>query len=388
MGLFESIFKKREEVKKASSYFKMLTAYTPTFHTWNGEIYEAILVRASVDAIARHCAKLKAEIIGKAKEGLKSRLQNKPNPWMEWSQFLYRTATILYVNNTCFIVPVYDGGETVVGYYPVIPSNCSVVTYGDEKEPWLRYHFSNGDVGAIPMNECAILTRFQYKKDFFGENNDALDETMDLLSIQSQGIKEAVKNSNSFRFMAQLANFAKPEDLSNERKRFSKENLQGEDGGGLLLFPNTYKDIKQIDSKAYKVDADEQKLIKENVFDYFGVNENILQNKASAEEWSAFYEGCIEWFAVQSSQALTSAIYTTKEKQNGNMLMLTANRLAYMSNSDKLKVAETMADRGIMTRNEIREIFQLPPIDGGDYATIRGEYYTIDENGNLTRKGE
>lgn len=37
-----------------------------------------------------------------------------------------------------------------------------------------------------------------------------------------------------------------------------------------------------------------------------------------------------------------------------------------------------MADRGIMTRNEIREIWNLPPIEGGDKATIRGEYYLVD----------
>ena len=32
-----------------------------------------------------------------------------------------------------------------------------------------------------------------------------------------------------------------------------------------------------------------------------------------------------------------------------------------------------------MTRNEIREIWNLPPIEGGDLATIRGEYYFVDE---------
>ena len=38
-----------------------------------------------------------------------------------------------------------------------------------------------------------------------------------------------------------------------------------------------------------------------------------------------------------------------------------------------------------MTRNEIREIWNLPPIEGGDVPTIRGEYYLLDSDGNTTK---
>ena len=39
----------------------------------------------------------------------------------------------------------------------------------------------------------------------------------------------------------------------------------------------------------------------------------------------------------------------------------------------------------IMTRNEIREIWNLPPIPNGDVATIRGEYYLFNEDGTTTK---
>ena len=38
-----------------------------------------------------------------------------------------------------------------------------------------------------------------------------------------------------------------------------------------------------------------------------------------------------------------------------------------------------MADRGIMNRNEIREIWGLPPIEGGDTFLVRGEYKDPDK---------
>jgi hypothetical protein len=59
--------------------------------------------------------------------------------------------------------------------------------------------------------------------------------------------------------------------------------------------------------------------------------------------------------------------------------MLTANRLQYMSNSDKLNVSSQLLDRGIMSINDVREIWNLPPVDGGDARIIRGEYWNADE---------
>ena len=232
----------------------------------------------------------------------------------------------------------------------------------------------------MEWHRCIVLTKHQYKNDFFGDSNNALNETMKLIHIQNQGIEEAVKNSTNYRFIAQMSNFSKAEDLKNERMRFVEQNLKtGDDNGGLLLFPNTYKDIRQVTSQAYTVDPKQLELIKTNVQNYFGVSEDILQNKAYGDAWSAFYEGAVEPFAIQFSEAMTKAMFTERERAQGSYLMATSNRLQYLSNQDKLNVSAQMADRGIMTRNEIREIWNLPPIEGGDLATIRGEYYFVDE---------
>ena len=180
--------------------------------------------------------------------------------------------------------------------------------------------------------------------------------------------------------MAQLSNFSNDETLRNERKKFTEKNFGDEnDSRGLLLFPNTYSNIKQIDVKPWIVDADQIKLIKANVFDYFGVNEEILQNQAYGDKWSAFYEGAIEPFAIQFSEVLTKMLFTLREQSNGNEVIATANRLQYLSNADKLNVSSQMLDRGIMSINDVREIWNMPPVEGGDARIIRGEYYNADE---------
>ena len=379
MGLFDAIFKNRPKpVGRYEGTYKMLNGYVPHFSTWGGSVYESELIRAAINARATHISKLKVETFGSARPALQNKLSHGPNQFMTWGQFLYRLSTILDIHNTAFITPVYDRFGEPSGFFTPLPQRCEFVQYDDV--PYLRYEFNGGEKAAIEMTYCGIMTKFQYRDDFMGESNRALFPTMDLIHIQNQGIEEGVKSAASYRFMAKVNNFSKAEDLKKERKRFTEENFAKEaEGGGLLLFPNTYTDIKQIDTKPWVIDAEQMKAIRANVFEYFGVNEDVLQNKAYGDAWAAFYEGAVEPFAIQFSDVMTKMLFTLREQTNGNGVMATANRLQYMSNADKLRVSAQMADRGLMSRNEIREIWNLPPLpDGiGDQLPIRGEYYTV-----------
>ena len=380
MGLFDFLFGHRPKtpVRAAESTFKMLNGYTPRFTTWGGEIYESELIRAAINARATHISKLKVETQGAARPALQTKLAHGPNQFQTWSQFLYRLSTILDVHNTAFITPVYDQFGEPSGIYAPLPSRCEIVAYNDV--PYLRYEFSNGNKAAIEFAYCGVMTKYQYKSDFFGESNHALFPTMDLIHIQDQGIKEGVKSAASYRFMAQLTNFAKAEDLAKERKRFTAENFSAEaEGGGMLLFPNTYSNIQQINTKPWVVDAEQMKVIRESVFEYFGVNEDILTSKAFGDSWSAFYESVVESWAIQFSEVMTRMLFSFREQSQGNRVVATSNRLQYLSNADKLNVSSQMLDRGIMSINDIRDIWNLPPVEDGDNRIIRGEYYNANE---------
>ena len=387
MGLLQAIFGKMKIGAPAAGFWTTLDGYTPHFTSWGGELYENEIVRAAINATATHVSKLRVTVQGPANPKLQTRLKQGPNEWQTWGQFLYRLATILEMQNTAFIVPVLNEFGETVGIFPVLPSNCDIVAY--RGAPWLRYTFSNGQTAAIEMARCGIMTKFQYKSDVFGEDNRALTPTMELANLQNQGIAEAVKNGASYRFIAQLNNFANDEDLKKEAKRFSRENLQGE-GGGVLLFPSTYQNVRQLENKPYVLGTEEMQRTRTGVFDYFGTNEDVLQNRAFGDKWNAFYEGKIEWFSVQFSDVVTKMLFTERERAGGTMLMATANRLQYMSNTEKLNVSAQMADRGIMNRDEIREIWNLPPLpDGqGQAYTIRGEYYLLGSDGSVTKKGD
>ena len=379
MSLFDWLFKKKTNPPgEYQGAFKMLDGYKPRFTSWNGSPYEQELIRAAINIRATHISKLKVETKGAAKPALQNKLKHAPNEFQTWSQFMYRAATLLDVFNTLFICPVYDRYGEINGIYTPLPLHCTLVQY--DGKPYLRYEFRDHTTAAIELEYCGIMTKFQFKSDFFGENNDALTPVMELIHIQNQGIEEGVKSAASYRFMATLNNFSKPEDLAAERKRFTSENFAKDaEGGGLLLFPNTYANVKQIEAKPFTADAEQMKAIRANVYEYFNVNEKILTGAAVGDEWSAFYEAAVEPFAIQFSEVMTKMLFTFREQTEGNMVMATSNRLQYMSNKDKLEVSSAMLDRGIMSLNDVRDIWNMPPVEGGDVRIIRGEYYNADE---------
>ena len=373
MGLIELFFPKKKKEITVKETFKILDGYVPVFRNWDGAIYESEFVKTAIDAIARHISKLSVVIETGTQSELITRLKKSPNSYSTWSQFLYRVATILNVKNTAFIVPLRDKFGTTIGIYPICPNEWDLVQF--DNELWVRFRFKKGERLAERLSDIGILTRYQYDSEFFGSDNSSLNDTMNLIHIQRQGIEEYTKNASSYRFTAQLKNFSNSEDLKKERERFDAENFQGNSGGGILLFPNTYADIKQITSQSYAVDTEQLKLIERNVFDYFGVNEDVIQNKAYGDLFTAFYEGAIEPLAIQLSEVLTKMLFSLREIAFGSGIYFTANRIQYMTNADKLAVTKDLTDRGVLSINEAREIWQLTPIDGGDRHILRGEYY-------------
>ena len=379
MGLLDKLFPKKHEVIQPTGYFKLLNGYTPVFRTWDGQLYESELVRAAIDARSRHISKMDVRIDGAAKPKLQTKLSKRPNDYQTWSQMLYRLNTILDMKNTAFLLPVYDNLGDVVGITTVYTEYWDLLDV--KGTPWIRFYFDYGRTTAEELSRVGIMTKFQYKSDLFGENNKALNDTMKLINIQQQGISEAVKSSASFRFMAQASNFTKTEDLEKERKRFSQHGIQGNQDG-FLLFPNTYQNIQQIQSKPYTVDAEQQKLIQTNVFNYFGVNEAVLQNSALGDALDAFFNGAIEPFSIQLSEVLTQMLFSPSEQGHGSAVYVTANRLQYMPVSQKISMARELGDRGMILIDEARALFNYPPLpdDQGKQAPIRGEFYMVGDD--------
>lgn len=372
MGLFEKIRQKEKMEQKVSDYFRLMNGYVPIFSSFEGGLYEMELTRAAIHSFATHCSKLKPEIKGSDNQKLERTLQFKPNRIMDAKKYLYRLATVYMTDNTAFVAPLYDNFFEIIGFYPLLTSKCRIVDY--DKKRYLRYDFGNGQHGSVELENVGIMNQFQYRDELFGESNACMRPTMDLMNVQNQGIIEGIKNGASIRFLAKLASSLKDKTIAEERKRFIEDNLTVTNNGGVMMYDTKYEDVKVIDSKPFIVNPMQMSQIKENVFTYFGTNEKILQNNFTSDEWNAYYEGKIEPFAIEASLVHTNMVFSEHEVAHGNQIMFTANRLQYLTNSEKLNTVTQLFDRGFMTHNQGLEIFNMSPVENGDKRYIRKEY--------------
>jgi len=369
--------KTNKELRKAAQnvdqYFQMFTGYQPQFRSLAGGIFEMDLTRACVDAIARNRAKFKPRISGSAYKNLERTLQFKPNPIQDTYNFLYKLSTITDVENNAFIFPIEDSLGSVVGFWPVRATSSEI-----KKEQGQLYLAANinGNMQAIEYAKVGHLRNHYYSSDFYGDSNQPFDGTLKLIDAQRQAIENGVASSSAIRFLAKIASMLQPDDITKERERFAKENLSN-NGTGVLLFDNKYADVKQVDSKPFLVNAPQMQEIRHNAYEYFGVNEAILTNSYTEEQWNAFYEGKLEPWGLQTGLVITNMLFSDREKAMGNSVFFEANRLQYASNATKVNIVQTLFDRGFITTNQGLEVFNMPPVEGGDKRYIRKEYQEV-----------
>jgi HK97 family phage portal protein len=369
------IFKSREKRLLQSELARMVTGYQPTFYTYSGGVYEMDLTVSAIDSFARHASKANPKVKGAAYGDRGKHWEVYANDTMTMSQFLYRVATIYECEHNVFIVPVKDNYTNFVrGFYPVSSSGAKITLVNGVL--MLSYRIGQKEY-AIPYAEVAHLKSHQYKDEFFGHNNASIGTTLQLLDTQNQGIINGIKQSAIIRFIAKASAVLKEDDI-NKAQALLNKGLSVENQNGVLVFDGKFSELQQVKSNPYVVDALQSEFIRKNVYNYFGTNEKILQNNFNETEWAAYYEGKVEPFLIQLSQALTRLLFTDKEIAVGNYLLFESVRLQHADIKTKWAVASGAVDRGMMTINEARLILNLPEIDGGDVRMIRKDFTNAD----------
>lgn len=383
MGLLEKLFPKSKDVYAKG--FKTFTDIAPVFSKFGGDIYSQELTRACISRAALATEKLKPATEGVEKPEIQRLVDTQPNDWMTWPKFMKRCMTLFEADGDLFIVPGFNKDMTkIVALFPLYCSFAEIVDY--KGEAWVRFHFDTGDTSAIELKYVAIISKYPYRSDFFSEDN-CLGQTMQLIHTQNEAQDFAMKNGAKIRFIGQLNGQVREEDIKKKRERFVADQLGPKNESGLMLYDQTFSDIRPIEPQSYVMSTDEMDRIENNVFNYFGINKKILQNDFDEDTWSAFYEGKIEPFAIELGEALTSMLFTKTERVKGKKLTFSANRLEYSSSAAKRNMIRDMVDRGIITINEGREMLQMSPVKGGDIRVIRGEYLNADAISNI-QKGD
>ena len=153
----------------------------------------------------------------------------------------------------------------------------------------------------------------------------------------------------------------KEKDIKASKDAFVKDYLNLENTSGIASL-DAKAEFQEVNMKPITLDKAQLEQVNYNVYDYFGISESIVRNKFTDDEWDAFYEGVIEPRAIQMSYEFTNKVFGNQAIYEGNKIVFTANKLQYKSLDKKNKLLQVVLPYGVLTKDMVLEILDLPPI--------------------------
>lgn len=360
------------------TYYKTLNDFVPQFSPFDGDMYDSDIVRTCIHAIASNAAKLKAKHIRrvsgqmtKTESNIEWMLQVRPNEYMNAYDFLYKVVSQLYTNKNAFVYIRAERG-IITGFYPIAFSQMEFVEY--QGELYCKFLFATGFKMTVPYADLIHLRRHFNRDDLFGEDDrKALRPTLNLIQTINQGMVNAIKSSARLRGWLKFTSTLRPEDLKKQRDQFVADYLSIDNDGGIGAI-DAKTDFTPAKLEAQMADDKQMAIVRENAYRYFGVNDAIVQNKYTEDEFNAFYSSVLEPIAIQLSLEFTAKCFTSREIGFGNEIIFSANRLTFASHQTKVNMAKELLPLGLFTVNEMREVFELEPVEGGDKRFVSLNY--------------
>lgn len=364
LDLFRPI---KADQTKTYTQFQELGTYKSYFGTFGTNIFASDDVRTCIRTLAEHTSKANPRCTDKRIERL---LQLNPNKYMNGKDMLAKLRNILEIKNTAFVYIERDNTGKVIGFYPVPYQTFEAVEYKDGL--YIQFQFLGSAVNnlVVPWEDLAVLRKDFLNSDISGEDNAPLLGTLDVINTMDQGLENAVKSTANLRgILKSTKAMLAPEDLKKQKDTFVKDYMNISNAGGIASLDAT-QEFKEINLKPTTATAEEQNAYRERVYRYFGVNEKIIKSSYTESEYDAFYESKIEPVLVALSLELTRKVFTDREIGFGNEIWYESNRLQFASAKTKISMV-ALVDRGLMTPNEYRALFNMAPYEGGDEFVMR-----------------
>lgn len=386
-NLIDTIFNVKSNNEDSTKYTnaQLINSYTNFITNYNAEIYNDLSVRSCVDTIARHVAKLKPVHIiqddngrNTQKSAINSLLANRPNIYMSTSDFLYKVASQLLYYGNAFVYIQKDNKQNINGFYPIDFTSCELKEY--DNNLYLKFNFNNAKNIVIPYTDIIHIRRNYSTHDLLGQDAyKPLLETLTNLSKSRQSISNKVENGGKISGILKLSGMVSQSEWKTKAELFADWFKSSTSKSGGVATIDSTADFIPVSTKAESAEEAQLKYLQSEVYSYFGINEAIVNGSYNETEWQAFYESIIEGIKIQLSQEFTAKVFTEKEKEYGNIIDFNSNRLTYASTTNKVNMVKELGALGLLTTNEARELFDLPPVEDGDKRLVSLNYINADK---------
>lgn len=389
MGFIDKIKNMIPQKTQVVSGCQLIQDKGNSFYSWNGKIYQSDILRSCITPRATAIGKLVAKHIrNNSQEGIVINpepyirfLLEEPNPYMTGQMLLEKMINQLELNNNAFALINRDEFGYPCEIYP-IPATSADAIYDKNGILYLRFTLRNMKIVTFAYSDVIHLRQDFNENDIFGTSRaEALTPLMEIVTTTDQGIVKAIRNSSAIKWLLLFKQSLRPEDLKKATKEFVDNYLSIDSETGGAAAADAKYDAKQVEPKDYVPNATQMDKTLQRIYSLLGTNEKIIQSKFTEDEWISYFEAKIEPIAIQLSNEYTRKIFSRRERGFGNKIIFEAANLQYASMNTKLQLVQ-MVDRGALTPNEWREVFNLAPIKGGDEPIRRLDTAVVTKGGD------
>lgn len=385
MGFFDfigKIFKGKKETKYSIADY--LEGRYPLYSQFGNDIYASDVVQQAINSIVTEISKLDPLHVRTVRNGehipvdgnIQSVLDN-PNPLMTTCDFIEKIVWNLLLNYNSFIYPLWEG-DKLVGLYPLQPT---YVEWQKDKSNNLRVHlkFANNYEVNLPY-ENIIHIRYRYSvSEFMGGNqngkpdNKALLETLKLNDTLLKGLAKSLKMQCSVNAVIKMKGMFN-DDLKKAEVKAFEDRLRNNESG--LLTIDNQSEFIPIQKQISLLDKNTLEFIDKKILRSFGCSIAIIDGDYTPQQYEAFYQKTLEPIIKKLNQAFTKGLFTKREVGFKNKIIFYAKELIFLTNNEKLSLADLLIDSGSAYKNEIRTMFGMKPL-----AELEGQ---IAESSNKT----
>lgn len=363
--------------RRIKSYLWFLNNGNDSYVT-NTNIFENHVIRTIINAVARQASKLEVQhrddngIVRKS--NVTKILGRRPNALMSPAVFFHAIVVQLIENSNAFIyLPFNKYGEV---------TEAKLIEYDQCK----FYKWNNRILISVQFKsqitvynyEDIVHLRICYKGGVAGKSiTPDIQELVDLVHVSNEKLSKSVRRSG------ELNAYVKSEiNLSDDKKDDIRNDFVTNlinDGSGIAVMDGK-TELKEVNIKYSYLTEKQLKTIKQNLYNYFGIPEEIIKGGFSEEQFSAFLEMIIEPIVMQMQQEFSYKWFTEDELDAGNTIIFKTNRLRMASLANKGSYIETMTDKGIMSINDAREFADMERLqdENADVPRVPLDHASLD----------
>lgn len=288
-------------------------------------------------------------------------LTYKPNPAQNGTQFIKEAVTRLLLDNNVFIEPLFDYKSGALKNIYVIPSQYFRIEMANNlSNAYVQFlDAKNNPTQRYNLDDIIYISRFC---SLFGsgENKLGLYETVlkslaeQIVNVANPNKPRAILQSNQ-NGQGQLKEKDKKGTMESVRANFA-DNVQG-----LVYFDKMWT-VTPINWTENNVNQALMQLIINIVYNYFGINENIMNNKGTEIEMAMFVNTTIKPLALQFEKEFTNKLFTENEYYFGHRIEFDYQPLLITTMTAKTSWAQIGLRNGFLNIDEVREQFGYSPL--------------------------